>query len=171
MWYHRGVATAISAGGMLLLMGCADVGTSSTVLRLDSAGIELVESAFPLWGDSAKWSVGTSPLIDLARSGSGSEYEFFRIQDAVRLRNGSIAVANSGTSEVRLYSAEGAFLRSLGSAGEGSGEFEGIETLSMYRGGSVLAFDRSRRRVTVVDGALQLGRTLEPYGGTSPLEE
>ena len=61
-----------------------------------------------------------------------------------RLSDGSLAVANGGSSEVRLYSAEGSHIASLGGEGDGPGEFRAIVGLD-NAGDSVIVLDANGR--------------------------
>jgi hypothetical protein len=51
------------------------------------------------------------------------EYLFHNVRGVGTLANGEIAVLNSGTSEVRIFSPTGQFLRAFGREGDGPGEF------------------------------------------------
>lgn len=65
---------------------------------------------------------GRSDLIE----GAGSRARgtsFGRIQDVTRLSDGSIAVVDGSSREVRMFDEAGAHLRSIGGRGEGPGEF------------------------------------------------
>ena len=134
---------------LLLIFGAACGGDGqqpqarSTTVR-DSAGIEIVESARPLWSDSDGWRVESAPVLDLSASGSGPNHEFFRVRGMRRLSDGSLAVANGGSSEVRLYSAEGSHIASLGGEGDGPGEFRAIVGLD-NAGDSVIVLDANGR--------------------------
>ena len=134
---------------LLLIFGAACGGDGqqgeapSTTVR-DSAGIEIVESTRPLWSDSDEWRVESAPVLDLSASGSGPNHEFYRVRGMRRLSDGSLAVANGGSSEVRLYSADGSHTASLGGEGDGPGEFRAIVRLE-NAGDSLIVLDASGR--------------------------
>ena len=134
---------------LLLIFGAACGGDGqqpqapSTTVR-DSAGIEIVESTRPLWSDSDGWRVESAPVLDLSASGSGPNHEFFRVRGMRRLSDGSLAVANGGSSEVRLYSADGSHIASLGGEGDGPGEFRAIVGFD-NAGDSLIVLDASGR--------------------------
>lgn len=119
------------AGALLLISGAACGGDGPpgeaplTTVR-DSAGIEIVESTGPQWSDSDAWRVDSEPVLDLSASGSGPNHEFFMVRGLRRLSDGSLAVANGGSREIRLYSAEGSHTASTGGEGDGPGEFRAI---------------------------------------------
>ncbi|MDE0650128.1 MAG: hypothetical protein OXI12_07255, partial [Gammaproteobacteria bacterium] len=107
---------------LFLIFGAACAGDGgqgdapSTTVR-DSAGIEIVESTRPLWSDSDGWRVESAPVLDLSASGAGPNHEFFQVRGVRRLSDGSLAVANGSSNEVRLYSADGSHTASLGGEG------------------------------------------------------
>jgi hypothetical protein len=129
------------------------------VVRTDSAGVSLVESLEPGWGAQPRWQVDPAPILDLARSGAGPDHEFYRVRDATRLPNGSLAVVNEGSAEVRFYSQAGAFHGSVGGKGDGPGEFQRPISVERYRGDSLVVFDYWGRRATVLDPVHQVART------------
>lgn len=137
----------ISAG----LPGCARTGPSTAVITRDSAGVRIVESTRPAWGEDEGWSVDSMPSLDLTRTGAGAPHEFFRVADATRLDDGRIAVANRGSAEVRVYAPDGTHLRTVGRKGEGPGEFDRIESIHAFRGDSLLAWDFWLGRATMID--------------------
>lgn len=114
-----------------------------TIVR-DSAGIEIVESTRPRWSDSDAWRVESAPGLNLSASGSGPNHEFFRVRGMRRLSDGSLAVANAGSNEVRLYSADGSHIASLGGEGDGPGEFRAIVGFD-NAGDSLIVLDASGR--------------------------
>ena len=133
------VATAAS------LHACAPSDdTPPPAIRRDSAGITIVESFRPAWGDSAHWRVDAEPLLDLAESGTGDPHNFYSVRSIRRLSDGSLVVANRGSNEIRKFSSDGRFLASAGGDGEGPGEFTNLQQIELV-GDSILARDiRSR---------------------------
>ena len=117
----------------------------SLVARRDSAGVEILEALRPLWGDSGDWTIDPEPLVDLAESGSGESHQFHQVRGMVRLSDGTLAVADGGSDEIRLYSATGEFERSAGGRGDGPGEFDLIVGLTRGRGDTLVALDHSDR--------------------------
>ncbi len=143
-----------------LLCACAPPvdGPPAVVVR-DSAGIAIVESFRPAWGDSARWRIDPEPLIDLAESGTGDPHNFYGVRSVRRLSDGSLVVANRGSNEIRMFSAEGAFVRSAGGNGEGPGEFSNLQQI-VLAGDSIIARD-IRSRVALFGPDLEHIRTLQ----------
>lgn len=71
---------------------------NSAVLRRDSAGIAVVESTVPAWGEREGWVVEDAPILDLAEVADDPSHEFFNVTDAARLSDGSFVVADDGSS-------------------------------------------------------------------------
>jgi len=146
--------------GCAALAACGKERPPSYVSERDSAGITIVESTAPRWGTVARWSVDSEPLLDLSTSGTGETHEFYRVADAIRLGDGSIAVANAGSSEVRFYSSAGVFIKSVGREGEGPGEFQRVSSIDRFRGDSLEVFDYLARRVTVLGPEWEVSRVI-----------
>ncbi len=106
----------------LLLCACApsDDGPAAFAQR-DSAGIAIIESVRPAWGDSAHWQVHPEPVVDLAESGTAAAHDFYRVLDVRRFSDGSLVVANRGSNEIRKFSADGSFIGSAGRRRPGAG--------------------------------------------------
>ena len=127
----------------------------------DSAGITIVESFRPAWGDSARWSLDPEPLIDLAESGSGDPHNFYRIRAMRRLSDGSFVVLNAGSDEIRKFSADGSFMGMAGGSGEGPGEFSNPGQVEIADD-SIVVLDWDGR-MTVFGPDLALVRTMRPH--------
>lgn len=143
---------------------CGGAEAVDLVVQRDSAGIRIIQSNGPQWGEADGWMVPHDPLVDLASSGSGPNHEFFRVRNAIRMEDGRIAVASSGTNEVRIYDADGGFVRSSGRTGQGPGEFERLTNVRIYRGDSLIAFDYWGRRISVLDEAGDIERVASVTG-------
>ncbi|MCY3547545.1 MAG: hypothetical protein OXH49_11760 [Gemmatimonadetes bacterium] len=143
---------------MLPACGPAGDGPPLAVER-DSAGITIVESLGPAWGDSARWRVDPEPLLDLAESGTGDPHNFYQVRDVKRLPDGGIVVVNRGSNEIRTFSADGSFVGAAGGHGEGPGEFTNLQQVEVV-GDSLLARD-IRSRVTLFGPDLQHIRTMQ----------
>ena len=146
---------------MLVTLPCACAppvdGPPAVVVR-DSAGIAIVESSRPTWGDSTRWRIVPEPWIDLTESGTGDPHNFYGVGSLRRLSTGSLVVANRGSNEIRLFSADGVFVRSAGGDGQGPGEFTNLQQI-VLAGDSIIAQD-IRARVTLFGPDLEHIRTL-----------
>jgi len=124
----------------------------------DSAGVRLVSyprSAKP----RATWSLSAQPLLEIGATDDAAS-EFTAVRGVVRLADGRVAVANGGSNEIRLFSREGQFLRSLGRPGSGPGEFRRIIRL-LQRGDTLVGVDADSRAHVFEPGG-RLVRSLRP---------
>ena len=111
------------------------------VLVSDSAGITNIAL-----GRVEELSV---PLLEanLVFSTRDLGIELFWVGDAVLLGNDGLALANTGSSEVFLFSGDGSITARVGGQGEGPGEFSDITTLLATDEG-FLAYDARLTRLT-----------------------
>ena len=142
------------------MMACAEQeATHEFVVRRDSAGVAIVETAVAAWDASEGWRLASAPVVDLSRSGTGEAHEFFRVRDMRQLSNGVIAVANGGTNELRLFSIAGSFLRATGGSGDGPGEYRNLRMLE-NAGDTLIVLD-SDGRVTLLGPELDVVETFD----------
>lgn len=129
----------------------------------DSAGIVIIESVAPAWGDSVPWRVGAEPLLDLAASGTGDAHYFSLVRDVRRLSDGGIVVSNLGSDEIRKFSPDGGFVGAAGGSGEGPGEFTNLQEIEPA-GDSLLGLDWDGR-MAIFGPDLGLVHTMWPDPG------
>ncbi len=157
-------ATSLRSIAVLLLpclLSCVSQDSGPPLMvRHDSAGIQIIEAAEPQWGDSSLWIIDPDPLVDLTLSGSGTPHEFFRVRSLMQRPDGSMVVADGGSQQVRLFSATGQFLGSIGGDGDAPGEFRNLWMVETVND-QILALDQRQGRVTVVQSDLALVRTFE----------
>lgn len=121
--------------------GCG-AGTPATSTSRDSLGVTIVESVAPAWTPEAAWRIEEEPLLDLAETGSGDMHNFFRVRDMLRA-DGHLIVADGISDEVRVFDADGRFVRAFGGSGEGPGEFRFLWTIVLTNSGTLLGVDFS----------------------------
>src|SRR5687768_17678975 len=91
-----------------ILCGCAESSRQSNQGPTSGAGL-------PALADSPSITIG---VVD-----GDPEYQFVDVVRATRRRDGTIVVADRGTSSLRFYDARGKFIRRSGRNGAGPGEF------------------------------------------------
>lgn len=123
----------------------------------DSAGIRIVDNVRAAWPAGRAWSIATPPLVDIG-SGEDSLYELSTVMGAVRLSDGSIAVANMGSSNIRVYDPRGRFVRAIGRRGQGPGEFRQVMGLARRPGDTLVVVDsREELEYFTADGRFVRG--------------
>ena len=95
--------------------------------------------------------LASGPSVEIGRASGDPSQELYRVSGAVRLADGRIVVANSGSSELRYFDSSGDYLKSVGRRGGGPGEFTGDLTLLPYHGDSLLVWDARLRRFSLFD--------------------
>lgn len=155
----RALRTAVLLfAGMAAGCGAGDAGRGDVVMR-DSAGIQIVEARRGLWPEGREWRVPSPPRLEIGVVEGDPAYQLFRVTGATRLKDGRIVVANGGSSQLRVFDADGRFLGEVGGPGEGPGEFRALVGVWPYRGDSIAAWDGRLRRITVFDRELQFVRS------------
>ena len=156
----RAAISAIVALTSLAACSTTDRDEVSSVTVRDSVGIRIVENG-PLPLDAPSWET-SGPTLEIGTLDGDAEYQLFQIRGAVRLPDGRVVVANAGSHELRWYGPDGDHIRSVGSEGEGPGEFTGISFLARF-GDSLLVYDRRQTRATIFDleGALIRSNQIE----------
>lgn len=137
------------ACGLLVVSACSagpDTLAQNVSFR-DSAGIKIIESSAPQWGDTPHWVVG-APVVEIGSVDGDSSSILYQVQGAVRLSDGRILVANGGTNELRFFDDNGRHLASIGGTGSGPGEFRWL-TRVWVSADSIFAFDNALARVSV----------------------
>ncbi len=132
--------------------------------REDSSGVAIwtLPLDAPL---SAGWSVGDT-VMTVPSEGPAGRYQLFRIVGLARLRDGTWVVANRGDGRLLFFDAAGGFVRGVGGAGEGPGQFRAMVSLEV-RGDTLFAHDYLAARVSRFDGEGDFVSTtaLSPEGG------
>jgi hypothetical protein len=133
------------------------VGSNSeqpTFVQRDSAGVHIVESTRPSWGEGDRWHIGTDPLFIIhAWEGGAVDRPLDPTSIDIDSR-GRIIVGDgdlAGWQALLVYDSTGHFLFKAGGKGQGPGEFGQLWWARAYRGDSLVAFDMSGKRASVFD--------------------
>jgi hypothetical protein len=85
----------------------------------DSAGVRVVASAAPAWGEGKGWRLSPEPVLRVGVAEGDAAYQFGSVAGAVRLADGGIAAADRQSGDVRWYDARGRHVRTVGRKGGG----------------------------------------------------
>lgn len=142
-------------GALLLLVACsAERGEERAFVLRDSADIVIVESRQAALGLEA-WTVARPPVLSIG--GARSEHLVHPV-DAIRLNDGRIIVADEWAQQVKFFSPDGELIRAVGREGEGPGEFRSPWEVTRFRGDSLMVYDRTADRVSILDSDGSFGR-------------
>lgn len=73
----------------------------------------------------ATWRLSSLPAVDIGVDEGDQPHELSGASSSLRLPDGRVVVANSGSYELRFFDGEGRFLHTSGRKGSGPGEFDG----------------------------------------------
>ncbi|CAN5704153.1 hypothetical protein BH23GEM9_BH23GEM9_16960 [soil metagenome] len=106
------------------------------------------------------------PRLRIGQADGDPAYLLFGAQQALRLADGRIVVANIGTNEIRVYDARGVHVGTLGRRGDGPCEFRMLQQIGVIGEDSIAAYDIGNGRITVFGpaGAVARTSTVEPFG-------
>ena len=157
------IGAAVTAAGC----GVGDVVTPFTAR--DSAGVQIVESRLCSW-DEQPWTIALSPEVRAGGGGPSSDTQLLGISDAGRLTDGRIAAADRELGRLRIFSRSGDHLQSMGTAGDGAGEFRSLDRLVEWRG-RLWVFDVRRLRLTSFDATGTPAEEVElgPFESAQPI--
>lgn len=103
----------------------------------------------------------SEPTLEIGVIEGDPNYTFASIASAVRLDDGSIVVSDPGNTRISVFAADGSFLRSWGSRGEGPGEFRSLSRLYPLGADSIMAADGATDRLSVFDHDGELARQVD----------
>jgi len=98
----------------------------------------------------AAWYLSETPVLSIGVVEGDEDYELDAATSSVRLSNGTIVVANTGSQELWFFDGEGQLITKSGGRGGGPGEFQYLRRVYRHSGDSVMAFD-GVRQVSVFD--------------------
>ncbi len=100
---------------------------------------------------TVQWELSAEPETEIGVVAGDPEYELFDAASSLLLSDGRIVVANAGSRQIRYFAPDGVFLKQVGGAGGGPGEFRDLRRLYADEGDTVLALDAAGRRLAVFD--------------------
>lgn len=150
---------ALAAG---LLHACGATGDrgvgvwTGTVDTLTSGQVVVTNPATPSWAPGSEWRVEEELRIGRL-DGDGPDL-FGRITSLAVDRGGRIWIVEGQAQELRVFSASGEHIRTVGRRGGGPGEFERAVRIDLAPDGHLWVMDPMNGRLSVIDTA---GRYIE----------
>ena len=132
----------------IAVAACGDAAGDATVIVTDSAGVQIVTSTAPSWGEGEGWVVDSVPSLDIGGNDADPHYDLLRVSGTTRLSDGRIAVLSAGSSQLMIYDSTGRWISSSGRAGDGPGEFRAPYQFFHYPGDTLATFDYQLRRLS-----------------------
>ncbi len=135
-----------------------DTAELAHVVVTDSAGVEIVSSQRQTWPEGAEWRVGPEPALRIGSLDGAPEVTFGNVRDVGVLSDGRLYVADELAHTIRVFSAEGSYLESVGREGNGPGELTYFLTVAPYRADSLWVYDYAVGAVSVFAPDFSFGR-------------
>jgi len=98
-----------------------------------------------------RWRLSADPTIVIGSTDDPAMETFHDIRGVVSTSERAIVVADGGSSELRVFSSSGTFLRAFGRFGDGPKELRAIGWIDRCGGQAIVAFDSFRNRITKWD--------------------
>ena len=120
------------------------VAEAATVSATDSAGVDIVHIS----------DLGALDLPDLDLRllySTAADIELYHVVGAVFLPEGSLAIADRGSSEVLFLDQQGSVRQRAGREGEGPGEYVDMARIGVDASGTLSVFDSRLQRFTFLD--------------------
>ncbi len=107
-----------------LLAGCGgSAAAGSLATRADSAGITIVTNTDASWREGEGWRIDPQPLVQIGhRDDNDPHYDLVEVSSGRLLPNNELAVVVRGHLQLRIYDANGTWLRNISREGDGPGE-------------------------------------------------
>ena len=140
----------------LVLVGCTN-GSSDTALNepvidtLAGGVIQVTNTGPTMWADTNGWKLVEELVIDPP---DGSPREFSDVTKLVADDHGNVYVMQIMPAAIKVFDAQGNWLRDIGRAGDGPGEFR--DGMLYIHGDTLLVQDPNNARITtfLTDGTL-----------------
>jgi hypothetical protein len=161
MWHRSPVIVAVAGSSsrrpcwpallvVLVLLGCVEDGPArADPFVRDSGGVRIVENGAPVWRSEFGWRIRRTPALEIGHAEGAAAYQFHRIVGVLHLPGGTLAVANRGSAEIRLFDGTGRHVRTMGGRGSGPGEFRDLVGIVQRTDDSILGWDQNLRRLSV----------------------
>ncbi len=131
---------------LLGLAACADAAQTWRGTQRDSAGVTIVENpAQPILGDI----IEGREVLRIGSAAGAAETQFGLIASIAVSEGGELYVLDQMARRVRVFDAQGGFLREMGGSGGGPGELSDFAVAVMLFADSVFVADPGNRRFNV----------------------
>jgi hypothetical protein len=95
----------------------------------------------------APMSIGATPVSSVGVTSGDTLQELYQVVTPFLLQDGRLVVPSSGANAIKVFGPDGRYLKTLGRAGEGPGEFAWLMA-AWPRGDTIEAFDARLGRIT-----------------------
>ena len=100
-----------------------------------------------------QWTVGPEPSVSIGVSEGADEYLFASVSTAVLDPRGQFYAGDMGVPTVSVFAPDGTFVRTIGTKGNGPGEYYSINALDVKDDGRIRILDSRLQRLLVFDAS------------------
>lgn len=122
--------------------------TATPVQTVDSAGVRIATITVAP-STVAVWTLSPASTVTLTGAETGDSSAFATVGAVRWLEDGRIVVADIAANRLLVFDSTGKYLRALGRAGDGPGEFRYIGSVTALPGDSLATFDSRLRRLSL----------------------
>ncbi|MFC1564933.1 6-bladed beta-propeller [candidate division KSB1 bacterium] len=131
-----------------IFINCSSGPENSTTETVD--GVRYVHNLAPLLKDAPK--IELELIHELGSVDEPDEnYQFFKVYSVLYDNEGCLYVLDSGNGRVQKFGADGKYLQTLGSMGEGPGEFNMAHMLEIDKNGLIYVSDQRGMKIEIFD--------------------
>ncbi len=149
--YMRMIAGCAAALALAACSGGGDAGGDGWAGTMtDSAGVTIVANeGAQMWSADGGWKV--EEVLRIGTPEGAAEYQFGQISGIGTASDGSILVMDQQGQELKVFGPDGAWVRTIGEAGNGPGQFgPQAGPVLVGRGDTVLVPDLGNQRVNLL---------------------
>jgi hypothetical protein len=149
--------------GAVAVAGCSNKPESSSATVRDSAGVTIYDLRPATDSTTPLWRLADTPLVAVGAADGDENYLLNGAGGATRLQDGRLVIEDFGSKTIRIFDANGRFVRRFGGSGGGPGEFAYIGKMFVTPGDTLILTDLGTKRITVFDTAGKLIRTFDAH--------
>jgi len=154
------VSIILLFSAFMMLVSCVKQKTEWKGIIEEVDGVTVVKNPKEgLWDSKEKANVTIIKERQIGELDGPEEFLFDYVSDVAVNSKGDIYVADSRLNEVRKFNKDGEYLLSLGRRGQGPGEFQSVNIVSVNSHDELIAFDAMLRRISIFSDNGELTKT------------
>ena len=154
------VSIILLFSAFMMLVSCVKQKTEWKGIIEEVDGVTVVKNPKEgLWDSKENANVTITQERQIGELDGPEEFLFVNISDVTVNGKGDIYVADSRLNEIRKFNKDGEYLLSLGRKGQGPGEFQSVNIISVNSHDELIAFDSMLRRISIFSDNGELTKT------------